>query len=137
MENYAALNGEIVFAITDDKKIEVNFESEIEPNKIIKKGDVMALRREAPKHRWIYKIKYDSETAYYESLDKMVNQLCKNKEYVNQLVKTYEDVSITIYIRSDFGQIGYSLPNHVLKKLSLLDCALYFDIISFGMVIDE
>lgn len=130
-------NGEIAFEIADDKNIEVDFGSEVKPTKIVNKGDVIALGREAPKHRWMYEIKYDGETAYYESLDKMINQLYEKKEYVNQLLKIYEDVSINIYIRSDFAEIGYSVPNLFLKKLSLLNCTLNFEILSFGMAIDE
>ena len=43
---------------------------------------------------------------------------------------------INVYIRSDFAEIGYSIPSNILKKLSLLDCPLNFSILSFGMVID-
>lgn len=48
----------------------------------------------------------------------------------------YEEVSITIYMRSDFAEIGYSIPSYILKKLSLLDCTLNFEILSFGMAVD-
>ncbi len=36
-----------------------------------------------------------------------------------------------------FAEIGYSIPNYILKKLSLLDCAINFRILSFGMAIDD
>lgn len=126
-------NGEIMFEIADVKHIEINLGTEIKPTKIVNKGDIVALGRKAPKHRWIYEIKYEDENEYFESLDKMLNQLCEKREYINQLTKTYEEVSINIYIRSDFAEIGYSVPNRILKKLSLLDCALNFEILSFGM----
>ena len=57
--------------------------------------------------------------------------------YINFLKKTYQEVSINIYIRSDFAEIGYSVPSHSLKKLSLLDCTLNFEIFSFGMAVNE
>lgn len=130
-------NGEIVFEIADVKHIEVDLGTEIKPIKIVNKGDVVALGRKAPKHRWIYEIKYNAENEYLEILDKMLNQLCEKKEYINQLTKTYEEVSINIYIRSDFAQIGFSVPNYILKKLSVLDCTLNFEILSFGMATNE
>ena len=41
-----------------------------------------------------------------------------------------------IYIRSEFAEIEYTIPSHILKKLALLDCPLNFSILSFGMAID-
>lgn len=78
-------------------------------------------------------MEFHGEKECLKNLEKMLNQLCKNREYVNRLTKKYEEVSITVYIRSDFAQIGYSLPNHILKKMSLLDCLFNFEIPSFGM----
>ena len=130
-------NGEIVFDIADIRHIEVDFGTEIMPAKIVNKDDVVALGRKAPKNRWIYKIAYSGEKEYLESLDKMITRLCDKGEYVNELVETYEEVSINVYMRSEFAEIGYSIPNYILKKLSLLDCAINFRILSFGMAIED
>lgn len=94
---------------------------------IVQKDDTVVLGRKAPKNRWMYQIEYNSEKEYLESLDKMLGQLCNNKDYVNELCTIYEEVNIHIYIRLELAQIGYSIPNHILKKLSLLDCTLNFD----------
>lgn len=129
-------NGEIVFSIADFKHLEVDFGAEVMPTKIVNQGDEVVLGRKAPKNKWMYKITYDNEKQYINSLEKMVNQLCNKAEYVNELSRTYEEVNITIYVRSEFAEIGYSIPGHILKKLSLLDCSLNFCILSFGMAID-
>lgn len=134
---YLVFDGEIVFEIADVENIEVNSEMEIEPTKVVRKGSVVALGRKAPKNRWIYGIKYDGEKEYLKSLEMMVNQLCDKKEYINQLVKQYEEVSISIFVRSDFAGIDYSFPNYIMKKLSLLDCAVNFEVFSFGMAVCE
>lgn len=126
-------NGEIVFDIADAKHLEVDLGAQVIPTKIVNKGDVVALGRKAPKNRWLYKISFGNEKEYLESLEKMINQLSDKADYINELTKTYEDVSIVIYIRSDFAEIGCSIPSHILKKLSLLDCPLDFSIFSFGM----
>ena len=130
-------NGEIVFDIADVKQIEVDFGTDILPTKTINKGDMVALGRKAPKYRWMYQIKYDGEKEYFENLEKMINQFCDKKEYVNQLTKIYEEVNVNIYIRSDFAEIGFSLPSSLLKKMPLLDCSFNFEIFSFGMAINE
>lgn len=130
-------NGEIVFDIADFKPIEVDFGPDILPTKIINKGDVVALGRKAPKYRWIYEIKYDGEKEYFEHLEKIISQLCDKSEYVNQLTKIYQEVSINIYIRSEFAEIGFALPNRIMKKMSLINCPLNFEIFSFGMAINE
>lgn len=130
-------NGEIVFDIADIKYIDVNFGTDVLPTKTIKKGDVVALGRKASKYRWMYEIKYDDEKEYYKSLEKMISQLCERREYINQLTKIYEEVSINIYIRSDFAEMGFSLPSIILEKISLLNCTLNFEIFSYGMAINE
>lgn len=129
-------NGEIVFGIADEKHLEVDLGEDVKPGKIVNKGDVVALGRKAPKNRWMYKISYSDEKEYLESLDKMVNKLSGKAEYINGLTKIYEEVSIMIHIRSEFAEIGYAIPSHILKKLALLDCPLNFSILSFGMAAD-
>ena len=44
---------------------------------------------------------------------------------------------IDIYIRSELAQIGFSLPDGLLKRLALSGCALNFHILSFGMAAEE
>ena len=131
------INGEIVFDIADIKHLEVDLGAEMKPTKIVNKDDVVALGRKAPKNRWLYKISYGNEKEYLESLDKMVNQLSGKAEYVNELTRTYEEVSITIYMRSEFAELGCSIPSQILKKLALLDCPLNFSVFSFGMATNE
>lgn len=128
-------NGEIIFDIADIRNIEIDFESEIMPTKIVNRGDVVALGRKAPKNRWIYKIEYSDETEYLEGLCQMARKLSKKAEYVKKLTRIYEEVSINIYVRSEYAEIGYSIPSDILKELSLLDCPIIFKILSFGMAI--
>lgn len=126
-------NGEIVFNIADVKSIIVDFGSDIIPTKIVTIDEVVALGRKAPKNRWMYKLTYRNEKEYLVCLEKMIDQLSSRAELVNELIQIYEDVSINIYIRSEYAEIGYSIPHYILKKLSLLDCDINFEILSFGM----
>ncbi len=130
-------NGEIVFGIADANPIKVDFGGDILPTKTIDKGSIVALGRKAPKYRWTYILKYNNEKEYLECLEKMISQLCEKSDCVNQLTKIYDEVYINIYIRSDFAEIGFSLPNNILKKMSLLECTVNFVILSFGMATDE
>ena len=98
---------------------------------------IVAFGRKARKYRWTYILKYNNEKEYLECLEKMISQLCEKSDCVNQLTKIYDEVYINIYIRSDFAEIGFSLPNNILKKMSLLECTVNFAILSFGMVPDE
>lgn len=132
-----SFNGEIIFDIADDEHIEVDFGAKILPTKVVKKDDVIALGRKAPKNRWMYEVKYDNEDEYLENLDKFIGQLYEKSEYINRLKKMYEEVSINIYIRSDFSEIGFSLPGNILKKMSLINCTINFEIFSYGMAMDD
>lgn len=127
------INGEIVFTVADVKHLDVDFGKKMMPTKIVNKGDVVVLGKKAPKNKWMHKIVYNSESEYLAGLEEMICQLCSNAEYVNELVKTYEEVSVMINIRSEYAELGYTIPNHILKKMSLLDCSLDFNVLSFGM----
>ena len=128
-------NGDVLFAVSDVEDIIVNFENEILPTKVVKKGDVIALGKRAPKNRWMYQKTFDNEKEYILKLTEFVERLYEKKEYVKQLKERYHDVSISIYIRSDYGQLGYSLPNSIIKKMGEIGCDVYFDILSFGQVL--
>lgn len=130
-------HGSITFDIADEKNIDVDFGEDIIPTRTVKKGDIVFRERRAPKNRWMYKLEFDNEEEYYTNLERMINQLCERSEYVNQLTKMYEEVSINIFIGSDFAQIGFYLPNHIVKRIALLDCEVEIEMISFGMVEDE
>ena len=128
-------NGEIVFTIVDENQLEVDMG--MSPTKVVKKGDIIAIGKVAQKNKWMYKITYDNEEEFVFSLEKMINKLLSKVQYVNELVNLHEEVGIVIYVRSEFGQIGYRIPRHILSKISLLNCSLEFNVVSFGMVIDD
>lgn len=130
-------NGEIVFAVSDKAYLNINFGPEFLPTKIINKGEIIALGRRAPQNRWMHIVEYDGQEKYLEKLELLVNQLYEKKEYVIQLINKYEAVSIDIYIRSEFAEIGYSLPSCILKKIAILECDVNFNILSFGMAIKK
>lgn len=128
-------NGDVLFAVSDVEDIIVNFGNEILPTKVVKKGDVIALGKRAPKNRWMYQKTFDNEKEYILKLTEFVERLYEKKEYVKQLKERYDDVSISIYVRSDYGQLGYSLPNSIIKKMGEIGCDVHFDILSFGQVL--
>ena len=68
-------DGEIVFAITDEEQINVDLGVEMQPTRIVTRGDVVNLGRKAPKNRWIYEIKYNGLKEYFESLDEMIEEI--------------------------------------------------------------
>ena len=81
----------------------------------------------------MYKISFNDEDEFIESLEKMITLLYKYKEYIDYLKTIYEEVKVTIYIRSDYAEIGFSLSSDIIKKMSLLGCTFNFEILSFGM----
>lgn len=131
-----SFNGEIIFSVSDEKNVSVDFGLDLMPTKIINKGNVI-MGRTAPRYKWIYETKFDGENEYYECLEKLLNKLYMRKEYIHQLIKQYEEVGIIIYIRSELGQIGYSLPYNIIHKIEQIQCSINFDIISFGLAKDE
>ncbi len=88
--------------------------------------------KSAPKNIWRYDVKFKEKTpdeALMELLDLCVNR----KETLLSLKQQYE-LSIKLFIRSDFGQLGYTLPASVIKSLAQLEVDLETHILSFGGV---
>ncbi len=129
-------NGEIVFSISDIKPMAVDFGTDMIPTKFINKDDILTFGIKSSKYRWIYEMKYNDEKEFLKVLERMLNQLNEKKSYINDLIELYEEVKVDIYIRSDFAQIGYSLPSYIIKKMALLECPISFDILSFGLSIN-
>lgn len=126
-----------MFGISDSSYVDVDFGKDILPTKIINKGDIIVLGRKASKYKWMHEEVFSGEKEYLEKLNDLFDKLCERAEYINQLVKRYEDVNVTIYIRSEFAQIGYFLPNYIIRKMVHLNCDIHFDILSSGKVIDD
>lgn len=63
--------------------------------------------------------------------------MCNKREYIRYLGEIYDEVNFSIYMRSEFAQIGFSLLRYILKKNSSLNCTLDFDILSFGEMPDK
>lgn len=130
-------NGEIVFSITDLNSININLGSNFSPTKIINKGDMIALGKSACQNQWLYIVKFNGEEEYLKELEKLTNQLNEEENYVKQILAKYDKASIDIYIRSDFAEIGYPFPSHIIKKLASLECDINFEIFSFGMAVNK
>ena len=125
--------GDIIFAISDSRNLKVDFGMDFLPTRIITKGDLIVLGREAPVNRWLHCIKFDGENEFVVQLEKLLDILIKKIDHVNEYKMMYEDV----YIRSELAEIGYSLPCSLVKKLAKVECNLNYSILSFGMAIYE
>lgn len=130
------MEGEIVFCIADEQHLDIDFGKMLLPTRIVQKGEVIALQKKAPKNQWIYRRRFKNEKEYLGNLEKVVSLLYKHREYILRLKNIYEEISITIYIRSDYAQIGFSLPSKILGQIAQLNLSLHFDLLSFGMVRD-
>lgn len=128
------INGEIVFAISDKKEIHVEFPNGLQPTREINVGDKVALGKVAPMNRWIYKELYEGHEGFYNTLNHIVDMLYLQREYINCLIREYDEVGITIYMRSEYGQMGFTLPSDIIRKCSVLDCPIHVDILSYGGV---
>ncbi len=130
--------GRIVFSIRDDKldfkKVSSNLE--IEPTKTIEKGQKITSSRIAKFDIWRFEKEYSTLDNISEILEQLLDELNENREYVCLLKNECEYVGLTCYIVTDFGQIGISISNSSIEKLSALGIGIDFDIISYGGVED-
>lgn len=130
-------SGEIIFAISDCKSLNIDFGFDFMPSKIIKAGDKIALGRSAIKNRWMHCVKFSGHEELIIKLEEMADILLIKINKLNEYKMIYNEVCIEIYIRSELAQIGYSMPTTLLKKIALLECPVNCSILSFGGAICE
>lgn len=130
------INGEFVLTISDssDIVIDQSFTERFESATLVKKGQIIAGNRVAEKSIWSYVVEFDSYISFVELFRVFINKVSENIHFINELKNSFESIKIAIFIRSDYGQLGYQIPGEILCDLAKLELDLEFHILSFGMV---
>lgn len=126
--------GEIIFAISDLERLDIDLGHDFLPTRIIKRGDVIALGRKAPKNRWMHCVKFYGHDEFIKKLEEMVNILLNKIDVVNEYKRIYSEVSIDVFIRSPRAEIGYSISSALINSIALLNCNFNCSILSFGEI---
>jgi len=131
------LDGAIIMIISDNNKPldMVSNIIKIPYSKMVLKGEQIG-KRKALLNRWIYKRKFNNIN-FSEVINTFLDTLLQQKEKFINLKTEYEEIEIIMQIRSDYGQIGFTLDGMILEKISTLKIPLSFDILSFGLVEDD
>jgi len=131
------LNGAIIMIISDNNKPldMVSNIIKIPYSKMVLKGEQIG-KRKALLNRWIYKRKFNNIN-FSEVINTFLDTLLQQKEKFINLKTEYEEIEIIMQIRSDYGQIGFTLDGMILEKINTLKIPLSFDILSFGLVEDD
>ncbi|WP_022777996.1 DUF4279 domain-containing protein [Butyrivibrio sp. AE3009] len=136
MKEVLMISGDIVFKIVDNVEIKVDTINGIDPTKLVKRGEIKKFGRES-KNLWSHVEHFNNNNEFELHFLEMLTKLCENPENVHQLMETYEYVGITIYIRSDYGQIGWEFSPEMISMIAALGCEVSIDILSGGMVLDN
>lgn len=128
------MNGSFVFSVADEKNINVIEKVlNVLPTKIIHKEEKLSIDRIAKKNRWIYSYEFKDNLSH--NICEFLDLLLENDgEILKEIKASYQEVNLTIQIRSDYGQIGLIINKNILKRISKLNIDLEIDILSFGMV---
>jgi len=131
------LDGAIIMIISDNNKPldMVSNIIKIPYSKMVLKGEQIG-KRKALLNRWIYKRKFNNIN-FSEVINTFLDTLLQEKEKFINLKTEYEEIEIIMQIRSDYGQIGFTLEGMILEKINVLKIPLSFDILSFGLVEDD
>lgn len=134
------ISGKFVFSITDSNlnfgELEKNIL--IKPTKIIRKGQFVGKLKniEAPRDIWLYEVKITDNENIFIHLSSLLIQLLPYSNYIKNMIDQYEEVAISCYLRSDFGQIGFQVSSEIISKLEKLGLKLNFHILSLGGIKD-
>jgi len=127
--------GTIAFSIADVVDFEENINEKIGfmPTKITKKGELIAIKQKAPFNIWRYELGFN-DLNFTSTLSAFNNQLAIFRNNITDISCEYERVEINLYVRTLFGQFGFSIPNEELVKLSSFGIGVNFHFLSFGDV---
>jgi len=106
----------------------------ISHTKVIKKGQLVLVDKKSSQDVWIYKKKAKSVGNLSESLISFLNEILPHSEYLKEIKETYDEVNLSCFLRSDFGQMGFELTADTIKLLEKLNLSIDFHILSFGLV---
>ncbi|OWA37804.1 hypothetical protein B9G55_07120 [Saccharibacillus sp. O16] len=106
----------------------------VEATRTITKGQPLRKTDDevAEKNIWILKERIAFNETPGDSLARLLDRL--PLEQVQMIAKACEEVRISVNVRSELGQIGFSIEPEVLARLVDFGIRLDVDILSFGMV---
>lgn len=118
---------------------EIKENIKIVPTKVIRRGQLVGYskNKKAPYDICLYEEKITNEEKPFGHLDNLLNELLPYCEYIKKISKLYDQVDINCYIRSDFGQIGFTLTSEVINMIKIFGININFHILSFGEVEDK
>lgn len=105
----------------------------IHASKIVEKGKKIVANQIAPTSIWTYTKRVSEETLFEDGLRNFLYEINDKKEKIVELSLQY-NVEINCYLRSEYGQFGYSLNKDILTILNELKLPINFHILSFGKV---
>ena len=131
------IKGSIEFVISDGELDFENISSRlmITPTKCVKKGKRVTLSRNAPYDIWIIKVKFNDEISFEKELEILLVKLIEKKEEIIKFKSSCNQVCINFYIRSDLGQLGFTLNPNIIQTMSYLNIEINFHILSFGYAV--
>ena len=105
--------------------------------KIVMKGEVISkIVPPLENDCYSYETQGESGESFRQILEKHLDTITPFKEYL-QKIKSIYDVSIRIYVQSDFAQIYFELPPETVKKLVEFYLTTEISILSWGGVEDN
>lgn len=128
------LEGEFILNISGDNLDFLFIEEKLgmKADKIVKKGDIIALGRPAPVSVWAHIKRVDEGMSFETEFKNFLQELCTKKNSLQELSAT-EEIEIKCYIRSESGQFGYEMDKEMIKLLNEIGLSVEFDILSFGL----
>lgn len=116
---------------------EINSALELEPKTLIKKGQMIskALNKKSDTNRWIYEETILDGEQVSQTLTRLLSRLDVGK--ICYVANYCRDLFISVYLNSDYGQIGFELPTEVIGLLNRVGLRLDVHILSFGIVDDN
>lgn len=112
-------------------KLGVAATSEVSKGQIVSK----VLNKKAKYNKWIFE--RTIQASVNETLNEIFELVESNLESYYEIEKKSESIELALYLRSDYGQIGFNMSKEIIHELSKLKVELDVHILSFGAVASD
>lgn len=132
------MKGSFSFIIRDEVLDfdEISGKLRITPTSTLKKGQFLreGVKTQAQHDMWVYEVRVSDFDEPENALEYLLEKLVPAIKEIHHFAGVYSQVTLSAYLRSEYGQMGLILPKELMDKIALLRTGLVIHILSFGRV---
>lgn len=132
-EEFVAGSFTFIIRGTDLDIDEITKNVKLNPSKVRRKGELIAKDVRMKDSYWCYRVTFDGYDDLISKLEEFLSILFPYKDFVSKISEAY-DAYIFFSLRSNLGQLGFTLHPKTIRALADLNIRFEVHILSYGEV---